>query len=241
MIHKIAYSLLLLTVASTAMAQTTETATRTRRPDIPGTFVVEFGFNRDYTGPSNFSLDFWGSRTVNVYYQYDLRIARSKFSLVPGLGLSMERLKFKKARTLRYNATGDLELVTPDISLLDIRKSQLVMNYVDLPVEFRYTSKPDDPARAFKAGVGGRIGYMYDSFTKLKYKSEGETLKMKDKRDWNLNKLRYGVFAKVGIGNFSLFGYYNLTNLFESGKGPYLPNETEDFPTFTAGISLSSF
>jgi hypothetical protein len=241
MIHKIAFSFLLFTVASTAIAQTTETATRTRRPDIPGTFVVEFGFNRDYTGPSNFSLDFWGSRTVNVYYQYDLRIAKSKFSLVPGLGLSMERLNFKKGRTFQYNSAGALELVLPATYGLDIRKSQLVTNYVDLPVEFRYTSKPDDPARAFKAGVGGRIGYMYDSFTKLKYKSEGETLQLKDKRDWNLNKLRYGVFAKVNFGNFGLFGYYNMTNLFESGKGPYIPNETEDFPTFTAGISLSSF
>jgi hypothetical protein len=89
--------------------------------------------------------------------------------------------------------------------------------------------------------IGGRIGYMYDSFTKIKYKEDSETKKLKDKQDYNLTKLRYGVSAKIGLGNFSLFGYYNLTNLFEDGKGPYLKNTQKDFPTFTVGISLSSF
>src|SRR5690606_30868686 len=85
--------------------------------------------------------------------------------------------------------------------------------------EIRYSTKPDDPARSFKISVGGRIGYMYDSFTKIKYKENSEVKQLKNKQDFNLTKFRYGLTARIGVGNFSLFGYYNLTPLFEEGKG----------------------
>jgi hypothetical protein len=203
--------------------------------------VVEYGFNRDLTGPENFSLKFWGTRTVNIYYQYDIRILKSRMSFVPGIGVSLERYGFKKERTFTYDAEDSLKLVLPAEYGLDIRKSSLITNFIEVPLELKYSSKPDDPARSFKVSIGGRVGYLYDSFTKIKYRENGETKKLKDKQDWNVNKFRYAVSAKIGLGNFSLFGYYNLTNLFEDGKGPYLKNTQKDFPTFTVGVSLSSF
>jgi hypothetical protein len=65
--------------------------------------------------------------------------------------------------------------------------------------------------------------------------------KLKDKQDYNLNKFRYGVSAKLGVGNFSLFGYYNLSDLFEKNKGILEDSQLKNFNTFTVGISLSSF
>jgi hypothetical protein len=244
MIQKIASFLILLTVASTAIAQTTPNTVKKGRPDIPGTFVVEVGVNRGLDAPSKFQLGLWGSRTVNVYYQYDFRILKSRFSFVPGIGLSMERYKFKNFRILGYDEDDSLSLLQPSdamVNLPGIKKSQLVTNYIDVPLELKYSSKPDDPARSFKASVGGRIGYMYDSFRKLKYKQEGEMMRLKDKQDFNLNKVRYGVFGKIGVGNFAIVGYYNLTNLFEDGKGLGEKGIIQDFPTYTIGISLSSF
>jgi hypothetical protein len=252
MINKIAFSFILTAVLGTSVAQTSEPATKTGRPDIPGTFVMEFGFNRDFTGPDNFSLRFWGSRTVNFYYQYELRIAKSRISLVPGIGVSLERFGFKKYRTL-FNYNDSLRLMLPgqriNITSSDsvvnpmrgVRNSKLMTNYVDIPVELRYTSNPDDPARAFKVAVGGRIGYLLDSFTKVKYKDDDGIKKLKDKQDFNLNKLRYGVSARIGYGNFSIFAYYNLTELFEKDKGIYYQKALHNFPTATFGISLSSF
>lgn len=243
MTNKISLIALFLTAAISSLAQTAEQKPKTKRPDIPGTFVLEFGLNRDLDGPENFSLYLWGSRTVNVYYQYDIRILKSRFSFVPGIGLSLERFKFKKFRTLGYNTAGDVQLFdyTTTSPFPGLRKSSLITNYVDVPLELKYSSKPEDPARSFKASIGARVGYMYDSFTKVKYKTDGETKFLKDKQDFNLNKFRYGVSAKIGAGNFAVFGYYNLTNLFEDGKGPYKNNVVQDFPTYTVGISLSSF
>lgn len=242
--------LIFLTIMSlTAVAQTETPKKMSRRPDIPGTFALEFGFNQDLSGPDQFSLNFYGSRTVNLYYQYDFRILNSSFSFVPGIGLSLERFKFGNENTLAHDE-NDLEsmvMITPaDAGFSAVKKSQLITNYIDVPLEIRYSTNPDDPARSFKISVGGRVGYMYDSFTKIKHKENSELKKLKNKEDFNLTKFRYGLTARIGVGNLSLFGYYNLTPLFEEGKGLSditAPDTSvkNDFSTLTIGISLASF
>lgn len=215
---------------------------RTGQPNIPGTFVLELGINNALDAPERFDLGLWGSRSLNVYYTHELRLFKSKFSLVPGIGLSLERFKFKNGATLGYDAEDSLKLLLPaETAITGERKSQLITNFIDIPVELRFTSNPDDPNRAFKIAVGGRVGYLYDAFTKMKYKEDGETKQLKDKQNFNLNRFRYGVYGKLGIGNFSLFGYYNLTPLFEEGEGLYEGNVANDFQTVTVGISLSAF
>jgi hypothetical protein len=242
MSQKFACFIILFTAAFSSLAQTTQTPPKKGRPDIPGTFLVELGVNRGLDAPSKFDLGLWGSRTVNIYYQYDIRILKSRFSFVPGIGLSLERYKFRNFRVLGYDAEDSLSLLLPtDAGITGIKKTQLITNYIEIPLELKYSSKPEDPSRSFKASIGGRIGYLYDSFRKLKYKSDGDLFRIKDKQDFNLTKIRYGVSGKIGIGNFAVFGYYNLTNLFEDGKGLGEKGVIKDFPTFTVGISLSSF
>jgi hypothetical protein len=249
MTYKLAAFIFLFGLSLTVFGQTEAPKKMSRRPDIPGAFALEFGFNQDLSAPDEFDLGFWGSRTANLYYQYDVRIAKSKFSFVPGIGLSLERYKFTNDYTLAY-PDGDFESIvmipTTDAGIEGIKKSQLITNYVEVPLELKFSTKPDDPARSFKISVGGRFGYMFDSFTKLKYKEEGEVKKLKNKEDFNLNKIRYGLSGRIGIGGFSFFCYYNLTPLFEEEKGlsDIISSENSvknDFNTITIGISLASF
>ena len=212
------------------------------QPDIPGAFVLELGINSAIDAPERFDLGFWGSRTFNIYYQYEIRILQSNFSFVPGFGLSLERFKFRNGATLAYDEDDSLKLILPpEGTIPGLRKSQLVTNYFEVPVEFRFNTNPSDLGRSFKIAVGGRVGYMYDSFSKLKYEEDGENKQLKDKQNWNLTRFRYGVYGKLGIGNFGVFGYYNITPLFEEGKGPGENNVVKDFNTFTLGVSLSAF
>lgn len=245
MIKKLAGILLLTAISFTAISQDSEPKKSFARPDIPGIFTVELGLNRGLDAPDNFDLGLWGSRTVNIYYQYEIRILKSKFSLVPGIGLSLERFKFRNGHVISYSDSRDsITLLSPSETanqLPGLRKTQLITNFIDVPVELRYSSKPDDPARSFKIAVGARIGYMYDAFSKLKYKADGEIKQLKDKQNFNLNRIRYGISGKIGIGNFSLFGYYNLSPLFEEGKGFYSNGVANDFNTMTVGISLAAF
>jgi hypothetical protein len=254
MINRLAGIILLSAIYFTASSQTTEAKKTTARPDIPGIFTLELGLNRVLNGPENLKFGLWGSRSFNVYYQYELRILKSRLSFVPGIGLSLERFKFRDGQVIDYrrkNGLLDEEITSTDTldifsitqsGITGMKKSQLINNYVEVPLELRYTLNPDDPARSFKISIGGRIGYMYDSFNKIKYKEDGEMKQLKNKENFNLTRFRYGAFAKIGFGSFSLFGYYNLTPLFKNNRGIYTDKTSfNDLNTFTAGISLSSF
>jgi hypothetical protein len=255
MINKLAGILLFVSAISfTAFGQTTEIRKTSARPDIPGTFTLELGLNRPLNGPENFKLGLWGSRTVNIYYQYELRILKSRLSFVPGIGLSLERYKFRQGDIIGYYRT-DGEFTNPvanfdsvvlyrpvDHQIFSLKKSQLITNYVEVPLELRYTLNPDDPARSFKISIGARVGYMYDAFSKIKFRQDGTNKQIKDKQNFNLNRFRYGAFAKIGFGSFSLFGYYNMSTLFRQNEGfSYRGQLYNDMTNFTAGISISSF
>jgi hypothetical protein len=268
MIRKLASLALFLTLTYSAIAQSTETR-KTKRPDIPGNFALELGLNRLTEKPMGLKYGLWGSRTLNVYYQYEMRILKSKFSFHPGIGFGMERFKLQSYKhpfltsdgrdttrtinnpTLIYDALGNSTFVDAPHYIYDgdtlgqinysgsysTKKSMLTLNYIDVPVEFRWSSNPDDPARSLKIAVGGRVGYLINSHTKLRYREDGDIKKIKNHDDFHLNKFRYGVSMKVYFGNFSLFGYYNLNPLFKEGKGP---GQTEA-QSYTIGFALSSF
>jgi hypothetical protein len=271
MIKKYASIVVLLSLAFGTIAQSLESTKKTARPDIPGTFVMELGLNRLTEQPSGLKYGFWGSRTLNVYYQYDMRIGKSKFSFHPGVGFGMERLKlinFKQTYTFPAPSNKDTTITIPNPTLIydaqgnttfvnaaryiydgdtlgqinwsgsyETKKSMLVMNFIDVPVEFRFSTNPDDPARSFKIGIGGRVGYLINAHTKIRYSEDGNIKKLKTHQDFNLNRFRYGAFLKVYMGNFSFFGYYNFNPLFETDKGPAKTKAQ----SYTIGISLSSF
>lgn len=205
-------------------------------PDLPGTFVLEWGFNGTRDTPKNFSTALLGSRTINIYYQHPFKIPilKNKLSFVPGFGVGLDQFKLTTGRTLAFES-GSLTMSKME---LDISKSKLNANYFDIPIEIRYTSNPDDPKRSFNLSLGFRTGTLMSSYTKIVYDDdEGEKVKDKRKRDWNLSKFRYGIYGKIGFGNFTFFTYSNVSTLFRSGKGP----DDHDVSTVTFGISLASF
>jgi hypothetical protein len=264
MTSKFASLIILLLLTTAAFGQNTEPTKKTKRPDIPGTFVVELGVNRLTSKPNDLKYGLWGSRTANVYYQYDMRILKSKFSFHPGIGLSMERFKLMSYNqyytndtvrlnnpTLIFDNVGNSRFADFGHVLYDgdtlgqinwsnsmsTKKSMLTMTYLDVPLELRFSTKPEDPARSFKIAIGGRVGYLLNASTKVRYKENGDIKKLQNHQDFNLTRLRYGAHMKVFFGNFALFGYYNLTPLFKANKGP----AGTDTQTYTVGFALHSF
>lgn len=237
MISRVLVVLLLVTASLTTFAQ--EEVKKVARPDIPGTFLVDIGINQAVHEPENFSQGFWGSRTINLYYQYPLRFGRSKFSFNPGFGLSLERFKLKNNYSLnpKQDAEGTYALYDTDTVFSGVKKSMIVANYFEIPLEFRFDSKPEDIATSFNFAIGARVGVLFDALTKVKYKENGETKILKDKQNHGLNPFRYGVYTRVGVGGFNLFFIYNLSTLFEKDKGP----DKTTMNTFTTGISINGF
>ena len=98
-------------------------------------------------------------------------------------------------------------------------------------------TNPEDIARSFNVAVGGRFGYLFDSFTKMDFRDNSENKTSKDKQFHGMNPWRYGMFGRVGIGGFSLFAYVNISPMFEEGKGPGMTTMS----SATFGISINGF
>ena len=202
--------------------------------------MIDIGVNRALDKPENFKQGFWGSRTLNLYYQYPIRMGRSKFSFNPGVGAGMERWKFTNKYVLAdtiENSIDEYVLVQGSTFYSGIKKSMLIANYVEVPLEFRFDTTPEDIARSFNVAIGGRIGYLFDSKMKVKYKQDGETRIEKSKQNLGLTQFRYGVYTRIGVGGFNFFGFYNLSPLFEKDKGP----DKTTMTSFTVGISINGF
>ena len=161
------------------------------------------------------------SRGVNIYFMYDLPLGKSNFSVAPGIGIGTSNYYFKSSITSDSTGT-QLRPISSDI---DFKKSKIGLTYIDIPVEFRFRSKPNEKNKSWKIAAGFKGGILIQD--KWKYKGEdlsnnGEDVKFKQFNIENLNKFRYGVTLRGGYGMLNAFVYYSLSDLFETNKGPSL-------------------
>ena len=214
------------------------------RPDLPGDLMIEFGFNWVQEHPTGIGFNTTGSRTFNAYYLWDKNIGESAFSIHPGFGIGTEKYKFQDKLTLGYgqDSEGNKEVQFVHLDSIyglrtEYKKSQINTNYFDIPIEIRWRSRIYDPKRSFKVALGGKVGFLFDSKTKVKYSSDGEKKTAKQKENFELNQIRYGSYLRLGFGGFSAYGYYSISDLFKKDKGPM---NTTMYP-FTFGLSLALF
>jgi len=218
--------------------QSYELQTKKGRPDLPGLFLIEFGYNILSDAPSSMDMTLLGSRSLNLYYFRDFQIGNTGLFALPGVGVGLDRYKFDNNVTLSQSAdvNGDT-FVSVDTLGFGVDKSMLITNYIDIPFELRYYLNPDDRRRSFMVGVGAKAGYLFGSHTKLKFDDNGETRKIKDKRGYELSQFRYGITGRLGFGGFNLIYFQRLNELFD-GNGP---EGTMDTSNFTIGLSFTGF
>ncbi|AHM60519.1 hypothetical protein D770_11310 [Flammeovirgaceae bacterium 311] len=230
--------LALLLMSTPVLAQETagQTSTTTQQretfqPNVRGSLLFAVGVNVLQNAPEQFSLKTWGSKSVNIYYLYDIKLGNSAFSFHPGIGLGLEKYEIENPVTpvFRESVPGINE--PGSVLILDslqfvygsglYKKNRLAANYVDVPLEFTWASNRTNPKAGFKVTVGGKVGILYGSHMKLKYTVGDDTRKDKLKRDWNLNPFRYSAIARIGYSAFNLYAEYQFSELFDAGDGPY--------------------
>lgn len=209
----------------------------TASPDFPGTLLIDFGFNFLHDEPDDMELGFWGSKIVNIYYMSEIQLGESRFSINPGFGVGLEKYSFDNDITLQNDpGTEQVALVALE-GFEDIKKSKLAANYFDIPVELRFHLNKDDFKKSLKFAIGGKAGILFSAHTKIKFEEDDETKKIKDKETFELNRIRYGVQGRIGIGSFNVFYYQELSELFSDGNGP----EGTDANSFKIGVSFGVF
>lgn len=105
---------------------------------------------------------------------------------------------------------------------LKLYKNKISLNYVEVPFELRIrtmnTSIEERNVANFRFYLGFKGGYLVNSHTK--YRDDESKIKVYDIK--NLLQYRYGPTVRIGFKKLSLCGFYSLTSIFESNKGPEL-------------------
>jgi len=165
------------------------------------------------------------------FAQYSINLINNKFGIVTGLGLEWNYYRFDNNNTIQKNDEGVIVEDASTYAGMNIQKSKLSTTYATVPILLEFHSSADqNKGVVVSAGVIGAI--KIGSNTKIVYKEEGDENKDKKRDDYNLSPLKYGLTARIGVGDWLIYGNYYLTSLFEKDKGPEL------YP-FSIGIALS--
>jgi len=177
------------------------------------------GYFQDGRLPQNtdFETRPWGSRYIAINLMSRTRLSRqTKNAFFFKYGISFSWSNFMFDRNVQLVKTdGEIGFIDPGFNL---EKSKLTVSYVNAPVMFQFYMKDK-----FKISAGGYVGYRLGSYTKIKYEEEGDTKKERDRKNYNLTPLRYGLRAEIGWSWFTLFANYDLNTLFvEDSNAPEL-------------------
>ena len=199
---------------------------------------IEIGYN-------NFTSGRWLKNETPLEGWLDLNTAKSTsfnivappvslgftrhFGLVTALGVNFNNYRFDGNNTIVVDGEG---IVTPSYPEDPIRfdKSKLATVYGILPVMLE-VQIPVSHGSTINLGAGVTGAVKLGSHTKVVYHNDGKQ-KDKNRDDFNLNALRYGVTARAGYEMVQVYGTCWLSPMFEKGKGPVL------YP-FEIGLALT--
>lgn len=173
-------------------------------------FIVEFTSANFLESVEGMEVRPW-SPGFNAYIMYDYQLGKSPISFAWGYGFS----------SFNVHLNGSFE----EDSLSDgfvrfqefpenysWKKNKLSVNFLEIPIEFRLRTRSE---RIFKLSAGGKFGYAVNIHTK--------TIDDDGKRKFyqvpELNRFRYGLTARIGIGRFSAYGFYSLSPFLKENRG----------------------
>jgi hypothetical protein len=190
--------------------------------------VVSAGLNNaimDGASLSDSPYKIGGSGYFELGFQWRTRVLKNSNAVRLRYGLSFQWNKYDLKDNQFFVQNGNnttIETFSTDLRQAKFRTTNLV---VPIYFEFGQSTKVEKEDRVryynrgFKFGIGGYAGVNLGARQKLWYKEDGDRVKQKIKRDYNVNPFVYGVGAYIGLDDVSLFAKYDLSETFKSG-GP---------------------
>lgn len=147
-----------------------------------------------------------------------------RWSVAFGVGISNSNIFFEKASVDVKSNTVRL----PFNNLADtnhFKKYKLATTFAEVPIELRYTFDPVNQKKSWKLAMGVKVGYMINAHNKGKELQNKTDITIndyiqKETEKTFFNNARLVGTARVGLGNFSLFGAYSITALLKDVAGP---------------------
>ncbi|HAE12866.1 MAG: outer membrane beta-barrel protein [Chitinophagales bacterium] len=171
------------------------------------------------------------SRGVGLHFYYDIPFdAAKQYSFAVGLGWNNANYYTKSL--LVNDSLGNTNIVGFNESQ-SVTRNKLAVHYVEVPVEFRFRTKPNQKGNSFKVAVGFKGGYQFSNHTKyvgdeyliddannVTLVDNANEIKYKFYRYSSLSSVQYGPTLRIGYANVNLEAFYGMAGLFQEGKGP---------------------
>lgn len=183
--------------------------------------MIQLGYNNWVNRPDSVKTKPFGY-VFNAYLCYDFPIKKTKMSFAAGLGINTSVVYLDK-QMLVNNDTGVLGNAARIIADPNPGKRYKVnTTYLQAPFELRYFSNAHNRNLGFKAALGVTVGAFLGAHTKELESAGGTNIKVKENTKRYYSPWNFAATARIGWGNISLFGSYNITTVFKENNGPAL-------------------
>ena len=159
-----------------------------------------------------------------------------RFSVAGGIGVGTSNIYFKKMN-VEIASTNPILPFTATDTTSNFKKFKLSTTFLEVPLEFRFTANPATPNKSVKVALGIKLGTLLNAHTKGKTlrDASGKTIVSyteKNNTKNYFNTTRFAATGRIGYGNFSLFGAYNLSAMFKDGVA-------SDIKLLQVGLTIS--
>ncbi len=182
-------------------------------------------------GYENFDQQLLGSNQWNftVVGQRIVLDKKRRFNLKYGIGFEFNKYKFQRDHTMQEEQNQ----VTFLPSTTEFKKNNLNATYLKVPIMLQYRVRPKKLKTTVKLGAGAYGGLLIASRLKQKSDDFGKEI-FRD--DFNLNRTKFGLTARAGIGPVNFYVDYGLSDLFRKDE-----NGGFDLQPLSFGFSIIPF
>jgi hypothetical protein len=217
---------LLLALSAAAQLENNPLATQKDRKKVDLSqrpsdhLLVQFGYHTWAKTPDSINTRGF-SNSFNIYLLFDFPFkSKPNISVAIGAGVGTDNIYFDRT-VIDLKPIEQVRFSTDTV--VEYKKYKLATGYLEIPLELRFSSNPENMNRGFKAAIGAKVGISYDGHTKAKVDRDanglgGYTLKEKDRTHFNTPRIAGTV--RLGWGNISAFGTYSFNGLFKENRGP---------------------
>jgi Outer membrane protein beta-barrel domain len=219
------FLVLAVTLISTAFGQTKKDWSKVAVSTAGDHFMISISKDGWGGTPDSISSRMGGfSRGLNVAFMLNKPFkSDARWSVAFGLGVSHSSIFFKSTNVNLKSTATKLPFTNLD-SANHFKKYKLATTFAEAPIEIRYTVDPVNEKRSWKFALGLKVGTMINAHTKGKTLENKSNTALdyyteKENKTSFFNSTRLAATARVGMGNFSIFGSYSITSMLTDVAG----------------------
>jgi hypothetical protein len=170
------------------------------------------------------------NRGVTIDYVQEFPISTSNFSFAAGIGFAGHNL-YSDHYYRRFQNSHDFQPIGEDLNY----NNKLSLNYLNVPLEFRYRTR--NTPRDFRIHAGVKAGLLINAHTKYSGDDPGEPsrkTRLKEGRLDNMESFMLGFHGRIGYGRVNLNTFIPLSNIFKD-------NDAADARFLSFGLSFIIF